>query len=74
MSDYHHKNSVLFCLKIFFALLNSVDPDEMQHDAAFHLGLRCLRQKYSFRGNSNTKSLGLILCGKYCFMLRVCVL
>ena len=27
-------------------LTNSADPDEMQHDAAFHLGLRCL-QKYS---------------------------
>ena len=25
---------------------NSVDPDEMQHYAAFHLGLYCL-QKYS---------------------------
>ena len=33
---------VFFCLKIFFTLLNSVDPDEMQHYAAFHLGLHCL--------------------------------
>ena len=33
---------------------NSVDPDEMQHDAAFHLGLHCL-QNYSFRGFENTK-------------------
>ena len=23
-------------------LANSVDPDEMQHNAAFHLGLHCL--------------------------------
>ena len=23
-------------------LANSEDPDEMQHDAAFHQGLRCL--------------------------------
>ena len=30
------------------------DPDEMQHVAAFHLGLHCL-QKYSFRGFTNTK-------------------
>ena len=22
----------------------SVDPDEMQHDAAFHLGLQCLQK------------------------------
>ena len=49
---------ILFCLKIFFTLTNSVDPDEMQHYAAFHLGLHatfhqglhCL-QKYSFRGS-----------------------
>ena len=27
-------------LKEFFA--NSEDPDEMQHDAAFHQGLHCL--------------------------------
>ena len=32
--------------KIFFTFTNSVDPDEMQHYAAFHLGLHCL-QKYS---------------------------
>ena len=54
MSGYNcKKNIVFFCL--FY--LNSVDPDEMQHNidpdemqhhAAFHLGLNCL-QKYSFR-------------------------
>ena len=27
---------------------NSADPDEMQHSAAFHLGLHCL-PKYPFR-------------------------
>ena len=39
---------MFFCLKIFFTFTNNVDPDEMQHYAAFHLGLHCL-QKYSFR-------------------------
>ena len=29
--------------------MNSVDPDEMQHYAIFHLGLHCL-QKYMFSG------------------------
>ena len=48
------KNIVLFCLKIFFTFTNSVDPDEMQHYAAFHLGLHCL-QKYSLWGFPNTK-------------------
>ena len=48
------KNIVFFCLKIFITFTNSVDPDEMQHYAAFHLGLHCL-QKYLFRGFPNTK-------------------
>ena len=37
-----------------FSFTNSVDQDEMQLYAAFHLGLHCL-QKYSFRGFPNTK-------------------
>ena len=48
MSDNLQKN-IVFCLKNLFTFTNSVDPDEMQHNAAFHLGLYCL-QKYSFRG------------------------
>ena len=36
------KNIVFFCLKIFFTLINSVDPDEMPHYAVFGLGLHCL--------------------------------
>ena len=51
---YNYKNVIFFCLKIFFTFTNSVDPDEMQHYAAFHLGLHCL-QKYSFRGFPDTK-------------------
>ena len=34
--------------------LYSVDSDEMQHNAAFHLGIHCL-QKCSFKGFPNTK-------------------
>ena len=44
---------------ILFTFTNSVDPDEMQHYAAFHLGLHCL-QKYLFRGFPK----GWILCSK----------
>ena len=33
---------------------NSVDPDEMPHYVAFHLGLPCL-QTYLFRGFQNKK-------------------
>ena len=41
MLGYNFKNSFL-SEYIFFTLTNSVDPDEMLHDAAFHLGIRCL--------------------------------
>ena len=34
-------------LNIAFVLAYSVDPDEMPHYVAFHLGLHCL-QKYQF--------------------------
>ena len=33
---------VFFSLKIIFVLANSVDPDEMHHYTAFHLGLHSL--------------------------------
>ena len=36
-------------LKIDSVLANSVDPDEMPHNVAFHLGFNCL-PKYLFRG------------------------
>ena len=48
------KKDFFYCMKIIFTFTNSVDPDEMQHYAAFHLGLNCL-QKYLFRGFLNTK-------------------
>ena len=53
------KNFVFFCLKIFFTFTNSVDPDEMQQYAAFHLGLHCL-QKYLYRGFPEYKWLKFI--------------
>ena len=34
---------------VVLILANSADPDEMQHYAAFHLGLHCL-PKYPFMG------------------------
>ena len=49
MAGYNKRNIDLFLSKDFFTFTNSVDPDQMQHYAAFHLGLHCL-QKYSFRG------------------------
>ena len=36
---------------------NSVDPDEMPHSVAFHLGLHCL-PKHMFTGFHDTKSGG----------------
>ena len=58
---YFFKNIVFFRLKIFFTFTNSVDSDEMQHNAAFHLGLHCLQKyMYSFRGFSEYKGLSRI--------------
>ena len=48
------KNDVFLSLKVVLILPNSTDPDEMQHYAAFHLGLHCL-SKYPFRGFQDTK-------------------
>ena len=45
---------VFLSLKIVLIIANSVDSDEMQHNAAFHLGLHCL-PKYLFRGFQYTK-------------------
>ena len=41
-------------MTIVLILANSVDPGEMQHYAAFHLGLHCLPE-YPFRGIQYTK-------------------
>ena len=49
--------SKLRCISVLedcFNLRNSVDPDEMQHNAAFHQGYHCL-PKYPFRGIQYTK-------------------
>ena len=50
-----NKKILYFCLKIFLTFTNRVDPDEMQRNAAFYLGLHCLR-KNSFRGFPYTKT------------------
>ena len=50
--DNFQKILISFVL-IFFTFTNSVDPDEMQHCAAFHLGLYCL-QKNPLRSFLNT--------------------
>ena len=44
---------VFISLKVVLMLANSADPDEMQHYAAFHLGLHCL-PKYVFMGFQHT--------------------
>ena len=44
VSGHSFQKILCFCLKIFFTFTNSADPDEMQHYAAFHLGLHCLQK------------------------------
>ena len=50
------KYCILFSPKIDLVLANSADPDEMPHNAAFHLGLQCL-PKYQFWGFWPSKGL-----------------
>ena len=53
MSHYDFQKLLYsFLSEDFFSFSNNVDPDEMQHYAAFH----CL-QKYSFRGFPEYKGL-----------------
>ena len=44
-----------------FTFASCVDPEEMQHFAAFHLGFHCL-QKYSFRGLITTVIIFIEIC------------
>ena len=61
------------CLKILFTLTNNVDPDEMPHNAAFHLGFHCLSQ-YLFKGFTFTKGFksGTDTCKVDAFSERWC--
>ena len=44
-------NDLFMSLKINFIIENIADPDEMQHYAAFHMGLHCLLEyMYLFTG------------------------
>ena len=46
-------NILFFSLKIVFVLANSVDPDEIPLNVAFHQGLHCLPE--AFRSQQYTK-------------------
>ena len=48
--NYWVTGDVFLSLKVVLIIENSADPDEMQHDAAFLLGLLCLL-KYLFIGS-----------------------
>ena len=54
VSGYHFKNVVFILSEGLFSLTNRVDTDEMQHYAAFHICLHCLK-KYLFISFPNTK-------------------
>ena len=41
-SFFLNYDDVFLSLKVIVIVANSVNPDEMQHYAAFHLGLHCL--------------------------------
>ena len=47
-------HNIFLSLKNVFTLAISADPDEMLHNAAFHLGFHC-SPKYLFIGFQNEK-------------------
>ena len=53
-----------FSLKINFVLVNSADPNEMRHYAAFHLGLYCLPKYQFFLGFTVLKGLDIAFTHK----------
>ena len=68
---YYFQKNIFLSLKIHLVLANSVDPDEMPHNVAFHPGLHCL-PKYLFRGFWTTKGsvlLTLFTCKQ--FLLQI---
>ena len=45
VSGFNFQNNIVFFyLPVFLTFTNSADPDEMQHNAAFHLGLHFLHK------------------------------
>ena len=45
VSGYNFLKIIVFvCFEFFFTFTKSVDPDEMQHYAAFHLGIHCVQK------------------------------
>ena len=57
-----YDNAFFFLSRLFSSQQtrpNSVDPDEMPHGAAFHLGFHCL-PKYPCRGHQYRKVNGVI--------------
>ena len=46
----HVRLDLLQFLNVVLILANSVDPDEMQHYAAFHLGHHCLQKFPVYKG------------------------
>ena len=57
---YFPNRIVFLSLKIVLISVNSADPDEMLHYAAFHLSLHYL-PKYAFTSHQYTKSKGFCL-------------
>ena len=68
------KTSIKRCISVpedCFILAYSADPDEMPHEAAFHLGLYCL-PKYLFTSIQNDKVLYFFFICDSFFLLFSC--
>ena len=57
MSGYDFKKNCILLSENCFTFTNSVDTDEMQHHAAFHLGLNCLEKVSQIKRVNDLKFL-----------------
>ena len=66
---YNKYGTKLWCIslsmRVVLILANSVDTDEMQHYAAFHLGLHCL-PKFQYKANFKKITWTIKPLMKYC--------
>ena len=64
------KSNFIHSLKIVFVLTNNVDSNEMQHRAAFHLGVHCL-SKCAYRSHWYIKDSKWVQTLISCFKLTI---
>ena len=70
---YNFLNYYVFLpLKVVLTLANSADSDEMQHYAAFCLGLHCLSKGYQYTKGKNIKCVNIYYFDLRSYIFIIC--